>query len=373
MDSEIFKQTILLFIACLGLFWSVLLFTHKRGHKKANRFLGLLMVILSLRIMMRGSYTQPLRDYFIFLLFLSHGLAFWIGPSILFHVREMMGKSVSRSLLMKHYATGLIVALISIIGFIFRDNLMTMEITSALKAGFIIFISIQIIHLFAYIGFARKEVLHFEDSLGNYFSSTTRISLIWVKQLTLVTGLFGLIVLTMQILIVSGGYYQFNNNADFLYLLLIAGIVLTLVVKSWRRPEIYSSIGYNGDQNRDSELSVDVKKKLHKDLDLLIREEKVYTISELKLKDLADELSVQPYVLSQFLNSEYRKNFFRFINDLRIEEAEHRLRSGYLVKETIAGLAYEVGFNSKSTFNRAFKSKNGLTPTEFVKTKISST
>ncbi len=368
MDSEVFKQGILLFISCLGLLWSVLLFTHKRGQRKANRFLGLLMLILSLRIMMRGAYSEPLRDYFIFLLFLSNGFAFWIGPSVLSHVQEMMGKDVSSRFITIHYSAGLITSIVCVMAFFFRDELVSMEITAAIRLGFMAFLTIQILHMLCYIVYTRKLVLQFEANLGNYYSSTTKISLIWIKQLTIITGLFGLIVLTMQILIISGGYYKLNNNADFLYLLLVAGIVLTLVIKSWRRPEIYSTIEVGGDQYKDRELPQADKEKLLVSLEKLIKEEKVYTTPELKLKDVADLLNIQPYVLSQFLNTEYRKNFFRFINDLRIEEAEHKIKSGYLVKETIAGLAYEVGFNSKSTFNRAFKNKNGLTPSQFMGT-----
>lgn len=370
MESETLKQALLLFIAFLGIFWSILLFTHKRGRKDANRFLGLLMLILSLHIMMRGSYSEPLRDYFVLLLFVSHGLAFWIGPAILLHIRIIAGKSVEISSLYRHFTAGLVFSLLGIVGFFFRKDIMNADITSAIKIGFILFLTSQIVHLVSYIIISRKEVNEFEKRLTNYYSSTDKISLIWIKQLTVITAVFAFIVLGMQILIVTGGYYHLNNTADFLYLFLIAGIVLTIVIKSWQRPEIYSQMPEDSMRYKDAEIPKSIKNDLEISLNELIQEDKIFTTAELKLKDLAEQLNTQPYILSQFLNTQYNKNFFHFINDLRIEEAEHRLKSGYLIKETIAGLAYEVGFNSKSTFNRAFKKKTGLTPTQFVKTDI---
>lgn len=367
MDSEGLKSTLILFGGLVGILWAALLFTHKRGRQGANRFLGVLMLILGIRVIMRGSYSEPLRDYFIFLLFLSNGLAFWIGPALLFHIRSLMGAAYNRKDVVRHFGAGFIISLLCIIVFFWRATIIQLEVTPLLKISLLAFITAQLIHLIVYVLISRNEVKAFEVKLIQFYSSKDKVSLSWVKQLTNITSFFVLVVLGMNILIITGEYYSLNNNADFLYLLLIAGVILTIAIKSWQRPEIYSMDQGNEEKYKNTKLADEAKDELKTRLDQLIKEEKIHTISELKLNELAEKLDTQPYLLSQFLNTTYDKSFFHFINDLRIEEAQKRIRQGYLEKETLAGLAYEVGFNSKSTFNRAFKKKTGMTPTEFVK------
>jgi AraC-like DNA-binding protein len=68
-------------------------------------------------------------------------------------------------------------------------------------------------------------------------------------------------------------------------------------------------------------------------------------------------------VLSFAINNGFGKNFNDFINELRIEEVKSRMeRSG---DAGLLAIAFESGFNSKATFNRAFKKFTGLTPREY--------
>jgi AraC-like DNA-binding protein len=96
---------------------------------------------------------------------------------------------------------------------------------------------------------------------------------------------------------------------------------------------------------------------------------KPYLKSDLKISELADSISVPYYQLSQLINNEFSVNFYDFINKYRVEEAKR-----LLIEDTrnykILEIAFEVGFNSKATFNRVFKNVTDLTPSEF-KTKFS--
>ncbi len=64
------------------------------------------------------------------------------------------------------------------------------------------------------------------------------------------------------------------------------------------------------------------------------------------------------------VNEEFDKNYYDFINHYRIEESK-KLLSGAESDMRIIGVLYEVGFNSKSTFNAAFKKETGLTPRQY--------
>ncbi len=78
-------------------------------------------------------------------------------------------------------------------------------------------------------------------------------------------------------------------------------------------------------------------------------------------------MKLRPKLLSQAINEGLGKNFFEFINRYRIEEAKRLLTDPADKKITVLEVLYQVGFNSKSSFNTVFKKQTGLTPSEFKK------
>ncbi|MFV0329868.1 MAG: helix-turn-helix domain-containing protein [Dysgonomonas sp.] len=93
--------------------------------------------------------------------------------------------------------------------------------------------------------------------------------------------------------------------------------------------------------------------------------EKPYTNMDLTLKDLASALDTYPHYITQVLNTVFNQNFYDFINSYRIDEIQKRLHDPQYKNLTILAIAFDCGFNSKSTFNRIFKQKTGLTPSEY--------
>jgi AraC-like DNA-binding protein len=86
----------------------------------------------------------------------------------------------------------------------------------------------------------------------------------------------------------------------------------------------------------------------------------------LSLTLLAQHCGIAPKTLSAVLNQHLEKTFNEFVNEYRIDAVKERLRQPQSRELTIAGLAYECGFNSLPTFQRAFKSITGLTPKEWM-------
>ncbi len=95
-----------------------------------------------------------------------------------------------------------------------------------------------------------------------------------------------------------------------------------------------------------------------------VEKHKPYTNPQLSLNELATKLKMPPHVLSRVINDGFGKNFFDFINTYRIEEFKRRADDPHYKNFTLLGIAYEVGFNSKSAFNRSFKKITGQTPRE---------
>jgi AraC-like DNA-binding protein len=66
------------------------------------------------------------------------------------------------------------------------------------------------------------------------------------------------------------------------------------------------------------------------------------------------------------INQGFRLNFNDLINQYRIEAVKQKLKAGEQKTQTLLGIAYDCGFNSKATFNRAFKKATGQSPKEWL-------
>jgi AraC-like DNA-binding protein len=92
---------------------------------------------------------------------------------------------------------------------------------------------------------------------------------------------------------------------------------------------------------------------------------KRYLDNELTIDELARDLGLPPKIVSQVINEGFSSNFFDFVNKFRVEEAKSLLINPPDDKMTIQEIMYHAGFNTKSSFNTAFKKFTGQTPTQF--------
>jgi AraC-like DNA-binding protein len=94
-------------------------------------------------------------------------------------------------------------------------------------------------------------------------------------------------------------------------------------------------------------------------------EEQMFKDSELTLTDLAKHLGTNSSLLSKMINGGFQMNFNDFVNYYRVEEVKQQLQNPQNATLTIMSLAYDAGFNSKATFNRAFKKHTGENPSKY--------
>jgi len=95
--------------------------------------------------------------------------------------------------------------------------------------------------------------------------------------------------------------------------------------------------------------------------------EKPYQSPELTLAELAEKIKIPAHYVSQVINEKLGVNFLDFINGYRVKTAQEMLRDANWSHYTIISIAYEAGFNSKSTFYSVFKKHTGLTPSTYRK------
>jgi AraC-like DNA-binding protein len=94
--------------------------------------------------------------------------------------------------------------------------------------------------------------------------------------------------------------------------------------------------------------------------------EKVYLNPELTLSELATKLDTNTSVLSAIINTGFGKNFNDFVNEYRVEEFKRKAAEPDSKHLTLLAIAFDCGFNSKATFNRAFKKVTDVSPKAFL-------
>ena len=119
----------------------------------------------------------------------------------------------------------------------------------------------------------------------------------------------------------------------------------------------------SGEKYAKSSLSEERKTQILNKLDSLKSEGPYYLDSNLSMADLAKNLGISGHHLSQVLNESLGKSYGEYINSLRIGHAQTLLIEQPNVK--IEEIAEQSGFNSKSTFNTAFKKLTGQTPSQY--------
>ncbi|MEN0048752.1 MAG: helix-turn-helix domain-containing protein [Bacteroidota bacterium] len=101
-------------------------------------------------------------------------------------------------------------------------------------------------------------------------------------------------------------------------------------------------------------------------LAVLMKEKELFKTPTLTLTDVASDLSTTPKQVSQIVNQGFDLNFNDFVNQYRVEEVIKQFEQGKHQERTLLAIALESGFNSKATFNRAFKKHKNSTPQQYL-------
>lgn len=126
--------------------------------------------------------------------------------------------------------------------------------------------------------------------------------------------------------------------------------------KKIRSYSIEQKMDYKPDRRRSEHIAA---------LEELLVHQKRFRDPQLTLESIADELKLSKTHLSRLVNSELSTGFPEYLNNLRVTEAKSYLENPEFSNYTLVAIGLEAGFNSKTTFNTAFKKYTGMTPSEY--------
>ncbi len=204
-----------------------------------------------------------------------------------------------------------------------------------------------------------------QKNIREQFSNTDKVNLKWLQYLTY--GLSGIWI----IVFLGNPVWTFLSVALFVLTIGLFGIrqgkIFALEATSSAAPD-QEATQPNQNQKRylNSGLSDKRKKLIENKMTHLMEIEKAYLNPDLSLTLLANQLESQPNSISQYINEELGVSFYDFINSLRVEEFKRLIVIPKYQNYKLIEVAYDCGFNSKSSFNRSFKKIEGRTPSQYV-------
>ena len=249
------------------------------------------------------------------------------------------------------------------------------------------FVAAKVVLYCIYLYWCWRALRSSQQLIQQNFSETSRINLDWLAQLLLIgMGLLLLYILVMIVIIIHPSWARLN-------FLLVAAVTLYIYFASYKalsQPSIFLKKSKAREPLRDSdaisellpeknsnepqserikyersalpeERLADLKSKLES----LMRKDRLFLEPELTIQALGEKLNSSPYYISQVLSQKMKKNFYDFVNYYRVEEAKTLLEKPSMSNFTILSIAFESGFNSKTTFNSVFKKFTGQTPSQY--------
>lgn len=341
----------------------MLLWFVKGPARNANRFLSLILVNVALQMLWIICIDIRLENYIPHWNRLPLQFSLALGPLIFFYVLK-----ITQADYKFHHKD-----LLHFIPLLLQLGAHALEVEESLRTGAatyhtqtfqqlspvleVLAFSSVIIYLYA----SHRLIESFYRRLNFIGGDRHRMELRWLHNLLTVFAMFWL--LWIPFAATDHLYYhQLNIHVYYPLYLLLAALIIRMAVVAFLRPQAFMPVETPSypKPSPPAELrqkGIWLKKAMATGL--------YYLDPELNLRSLAEKLQVHPNELSKIINIALKKSFSDFINEYRVAEAARKMQDSAYDRITLLGIAFDSGFNSKSTFHRIFKELTGKSPAEY--------
>lgn len=383
-----FYSSTLLFLSLQGLLFALLLF--KRYFKAKSKIDLLLALILTITFYNQvcyclgflgwyDTYKTTKINYFFF------NVHILLAPLIFFYVRMITKPHIKFSLKdLVHFIPFLI--LLAIKAWIFIADSSAADFNSIQNGLLVenfqwdlldpIVAMTTVVQMSAYMFLSFKMLKAFREKIRQYFSNAYQLEMHWLYAFTIIYSLLFLYHITETI--INDFFFDLHWTQEWYYYLLSGIALIYMGIKGYftdlaelKNVDVQSYIEDNNLSYADSAQGLQAGNSGNEQsmdrINAYMTTEKPYLDPKLTLVSLAKELQMTREQLSQIINSGFGRKFNSYVNQYRIEEFKTLVSKNKHKELSILGLAYECGFNSKATFNRAFKNEVQMSPSTYIK------
>ncbi len=359
----------------LAFFFAIFLFLRRGGRSLSHNLLGAFFLSFGLNIfdgycLYRGIYLQfPRAGFWLNALPALFGpLLYFYTKSVLYSDFRLRWRHAWHTLLF-WMLFGLLVVVYHVHSTDYQREFLQRAHTYT--GAELIFGNVVILaHIGLYIFLAYRETFLYQRALRHRFSNVEERSISWLRFMLLSN-----VLLYFFLMFYIGAKYTVWSGQLTLSAVIGLSVVFLLFVSSalfraLMESEVFGAIPeaestrpkYAYSDLTKTESQASYERLLH-----LMETERPWLDPNLTLADLAEKFSMPAKTLSQVINESADQHFFDFVNRHRIAAAQALLQDPKNDKMTILEILYEVGFNSKSSFNTAFRKYAGTTPTAYRK------
>jgi AraC-like DNA-binding protein len=372
---------IFLFAAVQGIFVSAVLLFKKDKHP-ARKLLAVVSFLFSLILIEYTLFWTHYDFYFPYVLGWGPCFIFLFGPLFYLYFRSAFGADHFTRKDLLHFIP-FVLAVLKASPFLFaslqwKQDLMLKKI-SLDGDYFFLYEWTGIAHMLIYLTFILKQF--------NALSVIDKEVKAWFRWLT---GFFMAFILSYASYFILSRFPFFNPSWDYAISFSMTFFIYFLAWFGYMQPKVFSgfSVFEKGGRHansfnrenptiaierkhsaeeikyKNSPVSKESGAGIAEQIQAIMVSQKLYLQSDLSLPKLSQACGFSKHYISQAINENMGMNFFEYVNSLRIEEAKALLKRS---KEelTVIEIAYQVGYNNKVSFNKAFKNFTGLTPTEY--------
>ncbi len=348
------------FSLIIGSTFGMLLIFTKRKQQSANRFFGVLVLIVALWQCLVVAHTWGPWDSLGFLNWIPFSNLLAVGPCIYLYTinRTAQKKERGRKSLI-HFAP-LLLEWFLFFGSHSKGSLENYQTYTLFSSRFLVHLmAVVSICVYSYVSFKHIKAVASKKQLAEPPGDRMGLRSI-ARSILIFAGLWALWI--PYALINYAGFNYYMSDYDFYPLyLVIWGYTVWMCARLFLKAEVVwieKSRKKNSTPKNISDALLQQAKLLQRQM----VEGRYYLNSDLTLQSLAAELTMNPHALSQTINDALNQRFSDFINEYRIKAVIEKLNDPQYANITVLGMAYDSGFNSKTTFNRAFKKVTGKTP-----------
>ncbi|WP_298221161.1 AraC family transcriptional regulator [Flavobacterium sp.] len=394
-----FYSSLLLISFSQGIIYSVLLFIKAiQTTNKSNYWLSLFVFLCSLYIApwmlgFAGWYdTQPYRDILFFVPF-QH--LFLVGPVIFFYTQSLLNPGfrftrkdglhfIPGMLYLIYILTIAAYDLLVVKDYYFYADGMDKDFDNWYqKLGFVSMLFYFVMSLRYYNQYKKLmfQVVSYADSVLFRWIKTYLIAFLVMLILPIVFDIAAWFFPKLQSY--EGSWWFFLFFSMVMYYIAVSGYANPVSTTIGFRMSVFDKhpmLLSSGNQTFDveEETVIDIEHETYEQelspeieswktkIETLIQSEKLYQNPELTLTDLSKKLETNASIISKTINQGFQMNFNDFINNYRVEAVKKMFENGEQKKSTLLGIAFDCGFNSKATFNRAFKKNTGFSPKDYL-------
>jgi AraC-like DNA-binding protein len=295
---------------------------------------------------------------------LTAWVPFLIGPLLYLYVRAMTAVDPTRVPPAWHHLVITVVYIALLVpAFYFRSAAAKLAIATAPPTFVLVSEVTVLVHGFAYIAASLRLLLHHREHIQALYSNTREVSLRWLTVVVGINAIGWAIALAMFFVRDSTGHGVATTAAPASAALgvFVIGYFQLGQVEIFVQPPA-AAVTAAPPAYQKARLPDDDASELETKLRAAMTTDKLYQRAGLTLAELADAIAATPHEVSQILSTRLGRNFYTFVNEYRVEHVKSALATS---TRPVLDLALEAGFQSKSTFNAAFRKATGTTPSQY--------